>query len=474
MTFRKYHIIAVALLITILFEACSVGKNYKRPQTGLPDAYRNAPAPSGDTTTAADLAWKDFFADTTLQRLIDRAVTKNFDMLIALRNIESARQTLKQSNAAFGPDLDFRIAASSNIPSANSLNGISINQFIGTNHVEDFTAGLVLTWEIDIWGKIRRQKEAAQAEYLRTWEAVRTVQTRLVSDVAAGYYNLLMLDAQLETAKKNLALNDSILQMTRLMKEVGQVTELAVQLVESQQQSAMILIPQLEQRIAVQENALHILAGELPDAVERTGKLEEAPLPDDLAAGLPLQIISRRPDVKAAELGLRSANARVGVAQASMYPSLVINLSGGLNSFTAGNWFNVPGALFGTFAGGITQPLFRRRQLKTQFELAKIEREKSAIEFQRSVIVAVGEVSDALVRVEKLKVQQQVASQRVQTLRGAVSNATLLFETGMADYLEVITAQANLLQGELESAGITYNLYTAKIDLYRSLGGGWK
>lgn len=459
--------------LVLFLASCSVGKNFRRPQTNLPQNFRNAPE-TKDSSSVADLAWKDFFSDTTLQGMISNTIVRNFDMRLALKNIESANQTLKQSRAAFAPDLNFNISAASNRPSGSSLNGISLSNFLGTTHIEDFNTGVSLSWEIDIWGKMRRQKEAAQADYIQSAEGVRAVQTSLVSSVATGYYNLLMLDAQLAIARRNLQLNDSILQMTQLRKDVGQTTSLGVQLVEAQKQAAALLIPQLEQRIVIQENALRLLSGDQPSAVDRSTRLRDVLLSDSLAAGFPLGILSRRPDVKASEMRVKAANARAGVAQASMYPSLVINLGAGLNSFTAGNWFNIPGSLFGTFFGGLTQPLFNRRRLKTQFELAKIERDKSIIEFEKTVLTAVTEVSDALVKVEKLKQQQQIAEARVKTLQGALTDARLLFQTGLADYLEVITAQGNLLQGELEASAITCNLYLAKIELYRALGGGWK
>jgi len=470
---KNIHLSVYVMASLLFLGACSVGKNYKRPELNAPAAYRSNTV-AADSTTIADLPWKDFFSDPELKSLIDRTLAKNYDMRLAIQNIEGAKQVLKQSRASFAPDINANMGVSLNRPSGSSLNGVSLNQFLGRSYLEDYTLGLSLSWEVDIWGKMRRQKEAAKADFMQSEEAVRAIQTQLVSDVSGGYYNLLMLDAQLIAAKKNLALNDSVLQITKLRKDVGQVTALAVQLVEAQYQGAAILVPQLEQRIAMQENYLHFISGGYPNAIERQNKLEDIVITDNLPSGYPLSILGRRPDVKASELQLKADNARVGASQAAMYPSLTINLSAGLNSFTAGNWFNIPGALFGTFFGGITQPLFNRRQLKTQFELAKVQRERSIIEFERSVLNGVMEVSNALVKVDKLKQQQTAANQRVQTLRGAVSSARLLYETGMADYIEVITAQSSLLQGELEASAITCNLYLAKVDLYRSLGGGWK
>jgi outer membrane protein TolC len=247
---------------------------------------------------------------------------------------------------------------------------------------------------------------------------------------------------------------------------------LAIQQAEAQQLVAAQLIPQLEQNITLQENALRILTGQLPGAVERLSSLEKTKVPVHLSAGLPSAMVSRRPDVKSAELSLAVANAKVGVSKASLYPSLSITASGGLNAFKASNWFNVPASLFGVVGGGITQPIFQRKQLKTQYELAKIDREKVVIQFRQSVLNAVGEVSDELVKIEKLKSQYDISAKRAGTLQQAVKNANLLFKNGMATYLEVITAQSNSLQSELELASIKTAQLTASVELYRSLGGG--
>ena len=207
---QKIYIRSLLLPLSILLLAsCSIGKNFRRPQTTLPETFRNAAAPA-DSASVADMPWQEFFSDPVLQELIAKTIRNNFDMRLALKNIESANQTLKQSRAAFAPDLNFGISAASNRPSGSSLNGISLSQFLGTTHLEDFNTGLTLSWEIDIWGKMRRQKEAAQADYLQSGENVRAIQTRLVSSVAGGYYNLLMLDAQLATARRNVQLNYSI------------------------------------------------------------------------------------------------------------------------------------------------------------------------------------------------------------------------------------------------------------------------
>jgi NodT family efflux transporter outer membrane factor (OMF) lipoprotein len=449
-----------------------VGRNYERPALVLPEHFNGQTQAPSDSSIAS-VEWKQFFQDPVLLQLIDSTLKGNYDLQLALKNIESAQSYVKQAKAAWLPSIGLEATANTSRPSKNSLNGISLGSFLGTNHIEDYTLAANLSWEIDVWGKIKRQKEAALADYLRSYEGARAVQTELVANVANSYYNLLMLDEQLQIARRNVSLSDSIVQMMRLQKTAGDVTELAVQQALSQQQTAALLVPQLEQGIAIQENALQILAGKLPGTVTRSANLEEIRLWDSLSTGVPAELISKRPDVRSAEMELVAANAQVGVAQASMYPALTLTGTGGLNSYKAARWFDI-NSLFGTVAGGITQPVFQRRQLKTQLEVARIQRDEAAIRFRKQALNAIGEVSNALVKLDKLQSQRQIANSQVQTLDTAISQARLLFRSGLANYLEVITAQGNSLQAQLTRVDVVRQQLSAGVELYRSLGGGWK
>jgi hydrophobic/amphiphilic exporter-1 (mainly G- bacteria), HAE1 family len=461
----------IALILMVGLGSCKVSKDVATPDAGLPTQFRSAQ--NADTASAADIPWRNFFADADLQRLIDSAIARNYDMQVALQNIRSAQLVLRQSKLGYWPDVNLQVAGTYTRPSNNSLTGISDKEFLGTYHYDDYNATVGLSWEADIWGKIRSQKEKALAQYLQTAEAKKALQTGIVASVADGYYNLLMLDAQLDIARANLALNDSTLRIIRLQFDAGDVTALGVQQAEAQELTAAELVPQLEQSILVQEDALSILTGSLPGSIARGRTLDEVPLKADISAGVPAAMVRRRPDVRSSELALTVANANVGITKAQLYPSLVITPQGGIDTYTFSNWFNIPGSLFGIVAGGITQPLFQRRQLKTQYELAEVDRERTVIQFKQSVLVAVGEVSDALARISKLKAQQTVAANRVDTLRLAIINANKLFSNGMANYLEVITAQGSVLQSELELASIKKGQLSAEVELYRSLGGGW-
>lgn len=471
----KKYITGLAL-IALIISACSVSKDIKTPAPETPVAFRNADIKTpADSSSIADIQWRQFFTEPILQALIDSAINNNYDMQLAVKNLEQSQLVLRQSKWNNIPQLALNVTANSNRPSDNSLTGLSLSQFnIGKNHIETYQADVSLSWEADIWGKIRNQNKLALAAYLQTSEAKKLIQTNIVANVAQGYYNLLMLDKQLNIANKNVALNDSTLRIIRLQYNAGQVTSLGVQQAEAQLLVAAQLVPQFEQAIALQENALRILTGALPDKVARNAGLDQFNLPDDIATGIPSAVISRRPDVRSAEFSLNIANANVGISKAEMYPALRITANGGVNSLKASNWFNVPASLFGIVAGSVITPLINKKQLSTNYKIAQVEREKVVLRFRQTVLNAVGEVSNSLASIEQLKEQQTIALQRVEKLQQATGNASLLFRNGMANYLEVITAQSNVLQSELELAAIKRDELTAVSSLYRALGGGWQ
>lgn len=467
---KNYNQIILITGLLFVFAGCRVIKDEQAPKPELPVAFNNQAIK--DSAGIGALPWKTFFQDEVLRALIDSTLKKNFDMRIALKNIEEAQLVVKQSKWNNVPVLNFNVTGSTSIPSKYSLNGLTASQFLGSNHIEDYAAGASLSWEADIWGKIRNSNKAALAAYLQSDEARKVLQTDLVASVSKGYFNLLMLDEQLRVAQHNMALNDSTLRMVNVQYNFGQVTSLAVQQAQAQQLAAAELVPQLEQEAQLRENALQILAGELPGINRRYALLDEIKFPEDLSAGVPSAMIRQRPDVRSRELDLAIANAKVGISKAQMYPALRITASGGVNALKASDWFNIPGSLFGLVGASIVQPLLQHKELSTQYKLAGIEREKTVILFRQTVLKAVGEVSDAMAKIEKLKQQAHIVAERVATLQQATKNANSLFQSGMANYLEVITAQGNVLQSELELASVKQQELSAVADLYRSLGGG--
>ncbi|MDP9955970.1 NodT family efflux transporter outer membrane factor (OMF) lipoprotein [Epilithonimonas hungarica] len=438
----------------------------------LPETFQYTA--TADTASVANLEWRQFFNDPILQGLIEKGIKNNYDLQIALKQVASSQERLKQAKYMQYPEVGFGVTGQITRPSDNSLNGQSINLFLGKSYVEDYNAAFNLSWEADIWGKIKNQQEVSKMQYLQTYEATKAIQTQVVAAIAQGYYNLLMLDKQLEIAKSNLELSKNTLNITEKIWQSGDATSLGVQQSKAQKEYTELLITQLEQNIKIQENALSILIGENPAKINRTIEMSDTSLPQNLSAGLPAAMVSRRPDVRQQELVLLESNALIGIAQANMYPSLKITANGGVNSFKIDNWFQIPASLFGSALGGITQPIFQKRQLKTDLNVTKIQREKNVLAFRQSVLNAVGEVSDALVSNESLKVQEEKASEQVTTLKSGIQSAEKLYKSGLVNYLEVITAQGNSLQAELNLASIKRQRLSSIVDLYRALGGGWK
>ncbi|MDR6921804.1 MULTISPECIES: efflux transporter outer membrane subunit [Chryseobacterium] len=469
---KRIKNIFLTFILAVASVSCVSKLAYAEPDLQLPEKFQYTA--TADTASIANLEWKQFFSDPMLQELIEKGIKNNYDLQIALKQVAASQEKLKQAKYLQYPDVGFGVSGQISKPSKNSMNGQSLNLFLGQSHVEDYNAAFNLSWEADIWGKIKNQQEVSRMQYLHTYEGSKAVQTQVVAAIAQGYYNLLMLDRQLQIAKSNLELSSSTLNITQKMWDSGDTTSLGVQQATAQKQSTELLITQLEQNIAIQENALSILVGELPNKISRTIEMSDTSLPQNISAGLPAAMVSRRPDVRQQELVLLESNAIVGIAQANMYPSLKITANGGVNSFKFDNWFQIPASLFGSVLGGITQPIFQKRQLKTDLEVAKIQREKNVLAFRQSVLNAMGEVSDALVSNESLKVQEQKAVEQSATLKDGIKSAQMLYKGGMANYLEVITAQGNSLQAELNLASVKRQRLSSIVDLYRALGGGWK
>ncbi len=458
---------AVVLFMCGSMAACSGSRESTSPGVAFPARYRGELPGVSDASQSigmARLSYRSFFADSALRVLIDTAVVKNIDLQVALKNIDYAEQTLNASRLGTLPSLNIGVQT---IRNSSSDNGVQKTP-------QEYVASVSASWEVDIWGKIRNRKKSALASYLKTQEAANAVRTRLVADVAVGYYNLLMLDAQLAISQKNLALADTTLSMIQLQYTAGQVTDLAMKQQEASKQAIAGSVPLIEQNIALQENALSILCGRMPGTILRNQSLFQAKVIDDLPVGIPAAMLQNRPDVRAAELALRGANADVDEAGATFYPSFTVTGQGGVSALRASDWFAVPGSLFSLVQGTVIQPLFQRGQLTANYEQSKIKRDQAELAFKQLVLKAAGEVSDALVRLEKIKAQESIAEERVATLQKAVANAGMLFKGGMATYLEVIVVQSSSLSAELTLADLRRQHLAVMAELYRALGGGWR
>ncbi|GHE47501.1 efflux transporter outer membrane subunit [Sphingobacterium griseoflavum] len=486
MTYIKFiHLWVIAILLFTV-SACKVGKSYQQPELGLPKDFRGDTITySNDTVIFGHISWRDFFHDPQLLSLIDSGLANNYDMRTALKNIEIANRNLRQNRLEYLPSLDGNIATVNRQYRSRDFYGAPSSKWYTQegseapeklfNYQSQFASGVEFGWELDIWGRIANRKDQLTAEFLDSYEAKNAIQTMLVSDIAKGYFNLIMLDAQIEVAKRNLTLNDSTLRMIKLQFDAGEITALAIQQTESQRLLAASLVPEIEKEIALQENALRVLIGQMPAAVGRNKRIDSLMNTDNgITLGSPVEIVRNRPDIKRAEYMLISANAQMNIQQILRYPQLSLNGVFGVNAMLPKNWFNIPGALLGGIAGNLTAPIFRNGRLKNEYEVAKLERDKAEIALQQTVMEAVSEVSNAVVTVEKQVEQLKLARKRVENSQLAVRNASLLFKGGYATYLEVITAQSNALDSELSLVDLGAKQLQAYVDLYRSLGGGWR
>ncbi len=459
------------LIVALSFglSSCLLHKKYTRSDMSLPDKYRNTISVTADTV---QLTWRVFYKDPQLVGLIESALDKNNEVAIALKNMAQLDLAFKQAKQSILPTLDLNAGANRSWLSENTLNGSLSKEFIGTTYMDDFNATLRLSWELDIWGKSRMQKEAAKANYFAQKENLSALKTRIIYQVAQAYFNLISLDEQLKIAQMNIALSDSTLRMMQLQFNAGQINSLALNQVEAQKKTAELIVPLALQNISVQENALSILCGNYPDRIVRKGVLDSE-MPEVLFfSGVPAQLLSRRPDVKAAEYAVVSANAKTGLAKVAMYPSFSITPQLGANSLNFNNWFNLPGSLTKTLAINLTQPLFQRRALRTAHGTAALEQEKTVLHFKQSLMVAVGEVSDAMAKYEGANQRLKLVDEKGHSLDRANSDVMKLYASGMATYLEVIVAQNNRLQNELDAVSIRLELLDAISNLYRALGGG--
>lgn len=461
--------IGVSLFAGVLLTSCVVGKKYSRTDLNAPEKYREEITVTGDTILHP---WKSYYKDPMLVGLIEKALVKNNEVLIAMKSMEQLDLTYKQAKLSLLPTLDFDAGASRSYQSKNSLNGSLSAQFTSKDYLDDYSANLRLSWEADIWGKAAMQKRDAKAGYFAQKENLSALKTRIIVQVAQSYYNLLGLDEQLKIAQKNIDLSNSTLSMMQMQYNSGLISSLALYQTEAQKKTAELLVPLAEANIAVQENALQILCGEYPDSITRSGNLDVAELNVVLPSGVPASLLSRRPDVKAAEYAVMSANAKTGLAKATMYPTLSLSPSIGINSFEFDTWFNFPGSVTKTIAANLVQPIFKKRQLRTAYEIAVLEQEKAVVQFKQSFITAVGEVSDAMSKLKNADKRMELATEKSVSLDKATTDANLLYKSGMATYLEVIVAQNSALQNDLDVVAIKLEKLNAAINLYRALGGG--
>ncbi|RKS14180.1 efflux transporter outer membrane subunit [Flavobacterium sp. 120] len=465
----KNNIYRITLLgvTAILMQSCFVAKDYKRPELKTENLYRNEVV-STDTISLANVAWNNVFTDPLLQGYIKKGLENNLDIKIAMQNIAAAEATMKQGKAGYFPTLSSGADWTHQELSKNSQFG-ALLQDRSTDQYQ-FTGSL--SWEADIWGKIRSNKRAVNAAYLQTTAANQAVKTQLIANIAATYYQLLSVDAQIKLAEKTLVNRNQSVETIVALKKAGNVTEVGVKQTEAQKYATEIIIADLKNNIIILENTMSILMGEGSAKIERS-TFESQSIQPTITLGVPATLLRNRPDVITAEYNLISNFEQTNVAKSNFYPTLKLTATGGLQSIDLKEWFSA-NSIFANIVTGLTQPIFNQRQIKTRFEIAKANQEKAYLQFEQSLLTAGKEVSDALAQYNNETYKLTVREKQVDALNKATDYSDELLTYGLANYLEVLTVKDNALNAELSLIDNKFQQYKAIIQLYRALGGGWQ
>lgn len=449
-------------------QSCFVAKDYDRPQVEETQDLFRTDALTTDTLSMADLSWKELFTDPYLVQYIETGLENNIDIRVAVQQVLAAEAYAKQGKAGYLPSINANASVTHQELSKNSPLG-SLSPSRSTDQY-DLTANL--SWEADLWGKIRSNKRASEADYLRIIAAHQAVKSRLVADIASTYYQLLALDAQLDITKKTVMVRDSSISTIQALKDAGNVNQVAVDQNIAQYNQAKALQVDLETAIFQTENVMSILLGQQPQKYARS-VLDEQHLNSDLKLGVPTTLLRNRPDVIAAEYNLVRAFEMTNVARSNFYPSLTISAAGGFQSLELDQLLNT-NSLFANIVGGLAQPIFNQRKIKTQMEVAEAQQEQALLEFKRSLLVAGNEVSNALYAYNAETKKYEFRTLEVEALRNAEENSYELLKSGFANYLDLLITRQSVLSSELNVIDSKLQQLLTIVELYEALGGGWK
>ncbi|GAA4923844.1 TolC family protein [Mucilaginibacter defluvii] len=449
-----------------------VTKKYQRPDLNVQTDKLYRDTTINDTTSIATVPVEQLFADTVLQGLIKEGIQNNLDLKTAMQRINEAYATVQQTKAAFFPSLSGNATITRNKQSLAGLNFPPefANSFILTTTTHQL--GLSTSWEADIWGKLSSSKRSALANFFASDAGKRAVQTQLVANIANNYYSLLALDKQLAITEQTLKNRITDVETMKALKESAIVTGAAVVQSEANRYAAEVTIPDLKRSIRETENALSILLARAPGAIKRTSLDEQKPYAD-MQMGVPSQLLKNRPDVQQAEFAFRSAFENTNVARTYFYPALTITAQGGVSSLKIKNLFD--NSIFYNIVGGLTQPIFAKGENRARLRTAKAQQEQAYYAFQQSVLTAGSEVSNALYAYQTAVEKQTSRAKQLEALQKSVDfTKELLRYSSATNYTDVLTSEQSLLAAQLNSVGDKLQQLQAIVNLYRSLGGGWK
>ena len=448
--------IIVLTTATALLSSCGIDTKYQPAET-TPDNLYGEEVAVDDTTNFGNVNWRELFTDPQLQALIEQGLQNNTDLRSAQLQIEEAEAALMSAKLAFLPSF------------ALSPQG-TISSFDGGKATKTYTLPVTASWELDIFGRLRNAKQQSKALYAQSKDYQQAVRTQLIAGIANVYYTLLMLDEQLAISQQTEESWKETVASTRALMDAGLTNEAATSQMEAAYYSVQTSILDLKEQINQVENSLALLLAETPRHYER-GMLADQQLPEDVAVGVPMQMLSNRPDVRVAERSLEQAFYVTNQARAAFYPSIVLSGSAGWTNSAGGMIVN-PGKFLASAVGSLTQPLFNKGQIMAQYRIAKAQQEEASLAFQQTLLKAGSEVNDALVACQTSKAKTVLFEKQIQSLEKALESTSLLMEHGTTTYLEVLTARQSLLSAQLSQTANRFTEIQSVINLYQALGGG--
>lgn len=469
---KHFKYLPIIVFSVFVLTSCKlVTEKYERPQKIVDEQlFRTDKLPvDSSSISSASFSWRDVFTDSLLQGYVEKGLSNNLDIRMALQNLKIMEAYAKQAKSGFLPSLSVNPSITYASPSLNGPNGVMLKERINTQ-IYELSANT--SWELDIWGKIASNVRANNAEFLTTVAAHKATTSGIVAAIATTYFQLLALDEQKSITEATIRLQEKSLTSTEALKEAGSVTAVAVEQTQAQLVNMKAALLTLENAIILAENQLCLLIGESPHAIERSS-FNEQKLPLSLNSGYPSELLKNRPDVMAAELQFIKAFEKTNVARASFYPSLRISGKAGIRSVETNNIFDFD-SFFANLLGGLTQPIFNQRKLKTQLEVSKASQEKALLNFKKTLLIAGQEVSNAIQTFETQEAIIKLKKQEYEAYDKASKYSEELLNYGMANYLEVLRAQENALRAQVSYVNAKLAQMNATTQLYRALGGGWK
>jgi NodT family efflux transporter outer membrane factor (OMF) lipoprotein len=468
---------ALLLLMTLWLGGCKIPAVLsKQENTSVPAAYPQ----SQDTTNAATIKWKDYFADANLNALIDTALKNNQELNITLQEIEMVKNEIKVKQGEMLPFVSLNAGAGVEKVGRYTSQGAgdATTEIKPGKEMPDplgnFVIGAFARWEVDIWHKLRNAKKAAIARYLSTVEGRNFVITNLIAEIANSYFELMALDNQLEIVKQNIELQNNALEVVKVLKAGARVTELAVRKYEAEVLNTKGRQYEILQRITETENKINFLLGRFPQPIPRNNAGFSTTGLAAVHAGIPSQLLANRPDIKQAELELAANKLDVQVAKAQFYPSLAITAGVGYNAFNPAFLFKTPESMLYALAGELAAPLINKNAIKAAYINANARQIQAVYNYERTILNAYLEVTNQLSNINNLEKSYDLKSQEVAALTQAIEISKDLVKSARADYLEVLLTQRDVLESRLELVETKKMQLNAMVNIYQALGGGWK